>query len=38
MRIAREAYSVYRVAKYRWIALTIPSAELADASYQALES
>jgi hypothetical protein len=38
MRIAREAYSLYRLAKYRWIALAFGPNELADVAYQALES
>ncbi|HLI58636.1 MAG TPA: hypothetical protein VKV21_03125 [Solirubrobacteraceae bacterium] len=38
MRIAREAFSLYRLAKYRWLAQAMELHELAQVAYQALEA
>jgi len=37
-RVAREAYSLYRVAKYRWIAMALDPDDRAAVAYQVLES
>jgi hypothetical protein len=38
MRVALEAFSLYRLAKYRWIALVLEPADLAAVAYQVLEA
>jgi hypothetical protein len=38
MRLAREAYSVFRVAKYEWIDLAVSAEELIDFAYQVLDA
>lgn len=38
LRIAREAFSLYRLAKYRWIERAVDPRDLARVGYQALEA
>jgi hypothetical protein len=38
MRIAREAFSLYRLAKYRWLERAVQAQDLTRVAYQALEA